>query len=380
MKSLVFPSAFVVALAAFCSAGQLGCGKDPPPKPVDEPKKATPVPSDMVFNDFVPTTGGNGIVGVKTDGGIPEGGMAAAENPAGGADPGAGGGSAPGAPGADDAAKLKVTEPGAEPRAARKYAFVANRSDKRVMLIKQSAGREGGGPAQEGAFQLTADFTPKAVKPASTTFEMKVLKVELPDAQGAQKAQAQAQLGAFTGLTGKFDITPRGEIGEVDFKADERMQGPGAEMIVQSLQQALELLVPPLPEAAIGVGAKWERKVDRKERGMDNTTKHSFELKEVSAEGGVVTAQIELAIPKHPFQQRGVPPGATEEVKGKGSYTYAFKFDHIATKVDGEMTITRRIEVPGGPGGKAQAVSEIIKLKNHLDTPGASAAAPAPKP
>lgn len=376
MKSLVFPSAFVVALAGFSSASLLACGKDPPPKPVDEPKKATPVPSDMVFNDFVPTSGGNGIVGVKTDGGIPEGGMASAESPAAasGADPAGGGGP-------DDAAKLKVTEPGAEPRAARKYAFVANRTDKRVMLIKQSAGREGGGPAQEGSFQLTADFTPKAIKATSTTFEMKVLKVELPDAQGAQKAQAQAQLGAFSGLTGKFDVTPRGEIGEVDFKADERMQGPGAEMIVQSLQQALELLVPPLPEGAIGVGAKWERKVDRKERGMDNSTKHSFELKEVSAEGGVVTAQIELAIPKHPFQQKGVPPGATEEVKGKGAYTYTFKFDHIATKVDGEMTITRRIEVPAGPGGKAQAVSEIIKLKNHLETAGGGAApAPAPKP
>lgn len=377
MKSLVFPSAFVVALAAFSSASLLACGKDPPPKPVDEPKKATPVPSDMVFNDFVPTSGGNGIVGVKTDGGIPEGGMAAAENPAAGADPAAGAG----AGGGDDAMKLKVTEAGAEPRAARKYAFVANRVDKRVMLIKQSAGREGGGPPQEGSFQLTVDFTAKVVKPASTKFEMKVLKIELPDAPAAQKAQAQAQLGAFSGLTGTFEVTTRGEVGEVDFKADERMQGPGAEMIVQSLSQALEVVVAPLPDAPIGVGAKWERNVSRKERGVDNSAKHSFELKEVSAEGAVVVAQIEIAVPKHPFQQRGVPPGATQEVKGKGTTTYTLKFDHIAAKVDGDMTITQRIEVPGGPAGKAQAIVEIIKLKNHLESPGGAAApAPAPKP
>jgi hypothetical protein len=382
MKSLVFSRqglrlpplalAFVVAAAGALSAA---CGKDPPPKPVDEPKKATPVPSDMVFNDFVPASGGGGIVGVKTDGGMLEGGMADTPSSAGG-DPAAGGA----APGADEATKLKVTEPGAEPRAIRKYAFVANRSDKRVLTIRQSAGREGGGPAQEAAFAVTADFVPKVIKPSGTKFEMKVLKVDLPDVQGAAKAQAAAQLAVFTGLAGSFDVSSRGEVGEIDFKADEKMAGPNAEVILQSLQQALELLVPPFPDAPIGVGAKWERKVERKERGQENNAKHIFTLTEVSAEGGVVTAEVEVSVPKHAFQARGVPPGATEEVKGKGAYTYAFKFDHVSTKVNGELTITRKIEVSDGKGAK-QAVAEIIKLKNQLDTVGGAAGpAAAPKP
>jgi hypothetical protein len=375
MKSFVFPLAAPLLLAALGLA-LAGCGKDQPQKAVDEPKKATPVPSDMVFNDFVPTTGGNGIVGVKTDGGIPEGGLGP-DSPA-AADPG--GGTAGGG-GAEEAPKLKVTEPGAEPRVARKYTFVVGKTDKRLLTIRQSAGREGGGPAQEASFALTADFTPKAVKPTGTKFEMKVLKVDLPDAQGAQKAQAQAQLGAFAGLTGAFEISSHGEIGEVDFKADERMAGPGAEVIVQSLQQALELLVPPFPAEPIGVGAKWERKVERKERGQENAAKHSFTLTDVSAEGGTVSADVEVAVPKHPFQARGVPPGATEEVKGKGAYTYVFKFDHIASKVTGEMTITRRIEISDGKGGPKQSVAEIIKLKNQLETvTGGAAPAPAPAP
>ena len=40
--------------------------------------------------------------------------------------------------------KLKVTDPGGEPRSLRKYVFVANRVDKRLLTIRQSAGREGG--------------------------------------------------------------------------------------------------------------------------------------------------------------------------------------------------------------------------------------------
>ena len=362
MKSLVFGLALALALG--------GCGKDTPKKVDDEPKKTTPVPSDMVFNDFVPSGGGGSIVGVKTDGGMLEGGMASAENPA---DPGGAGG-----PGDEAQPKLKVLETGAEPRAVRKYTFTANRSDKRIVTVRQSAGREGGGPAQEAAFAITVDFTPKVIKPTSTKFELKVLKVDLPDAPVAQKAQAAAQLAPFVGLTGSFDVTSQGELGEVEFKADDKMQGPGAEVIIQSLQQSLELVVPPFPNEAIGVGAKWERKLERKERGQENSAKHTFTLKEVSADGGVVVADIEVAVPKTAVKQRGAPPGATQEVKGKGVTTYAFKFDHVATKVDGDMTILQKIELVD-PKGQKQSEVTVVKLKSKLE-PATGGAAPAPKP
>jgi len=384
MKSLVFGprvrQTFLGAMRVLGAAAVLGlgaCGKEPPKKVDDEPKKTTPVPSDMVFNDFVPSGGGGGIVGVKTDGGMLEGGMASAEGPVGAgepADPGAA------APGAGDDAKLKVLEPGAEPRVLRKFTFAANRSDKRVVTIRQSAGREGGGPAQEAAFAITADFVPKQIKPASTKFELKVLKVELPDAQGAMKAQAAAQLAPFTGLTGSFDVTSQGDIGDIDFKADEKMAGPGAEVIIQSLQQALELLVPPFPTEPVGLGAKWERKVERKERGQENTSRRTYTLKELTADGGVVTADIEVAVPKHAVQERGAPPGTMQEVKGKGTTTYTFKFDHIATKVDGDMTILQKIELVDPKGQKQQQVT-VVKLKSKLEPAGAGGgggAAPAP--
>ncbi len=366
MRTFVFPLAAGVALLF------AGCTKDGPKKPIDAPKTATPVPSDMVFNDFVPPSGGGGIVGVKTDGGgLPEGGVAADSQ----ATATAGGGEPPPA-GADGRTKLTLIEAGAEPRAVRKYVFVVGKSDRRVLTIRQSAARQGGGPPQEQAFALTVDFTPKATKGAATKFDMKLLKIDLPDLPAAQKAQAQAQLGAFVGLSGGFDIDARGEIGEADFKADERMAGAGAEVIIQSLQQALELVVAPLPVEPIGVGAKWERKVESKARGQEQSATHSFTLVEASPDGAVVNVDVELSVPKHAVQARGVPPGATEEVKGKGKYTYALKFDRIATKVNGEMDVTRRLEIADGSGGPKQAVAETMKLKNQLDSVTGGAPAP----
>ena len=102
MKSLVFAVGVVAVL------GLGACSKEPPKKVDDSPKPATPVPSDMVFNDFVPSGGSSGIVGVKTDGGMLEGGMAAAEGPAGAGEPGDPNAASGGGPG--DEAKLKVLE------------------------------------------------------------------------------------------------------------------------------------------------------------------------------------------------------------------------------------------------------------------------------
>jgi len=366
MKSFVFPLAIGLALAA--------CGKDPPKKAVDAPKAATPVPSDMVFNEFVPAGGGGGgIVGVKTDGGIPEGGLGP-DSP-GGADPGA----AEAAGAEEGLPKMKVTDAGAEPRAPRKYAFVAGRTDKRQLTIRQSITREGGGPPQGGSFVINVELTPRAVKPSGTRMELKVMKIEMPDAQGAQKAAAAAQLGALSGLVGAFEISSHGEVGEIDFKADPKMANPAMEGILQSVQPALELVVAPLPTEPIGVGAKWERANERKDARQDAITKQSFVLTEVNADGAVVTAELDLAVPKHALQQRGAPPGATEEVKGKGSYRYVLKFDHVATKAGGETTITRRIELTDGKGGPKQSVAEVIKLNNALDSAGGGAAS-APKP
>ena len=359
MKSFVLGAA--CALTAL-SVGLVGCGKDPPKKVDDGPKTSTPVPSDMVFNDFVPSNGASGgITGVKGDASIavPEG--------AGGADPAS---PPPAEAAADDQMKLKVTEPGAEPRAVRKYAFAVGKVDRRLMTTKQSVSREGQ-PGQDQTFTVLADFTPKTPKPSAMRYEMKILKVDAPDAPPAMRAQAVQQLAVFTGLVGQFDVSVRGQIGEVDFKADEKMAGGGAEMILQAIQQSLQSAEAELPLDAIGVGAKWEGKQDRKEGGMTNSVKKSYTLTDATAEGGTIEQEIVVELPKHPFQQRGAPPGATEEAHGVGKYVFQFKWDHLATKVAGELAITHKIEVPAGQGAPKQGVSEVVKLKNQFDVPPA---------
>jgi hypothetical protein len=267
---------------------------------------------------------------------------------------------------------LQVTERGAEPRVARNYAFVVGKTDRRLVTIRQTAGRYGEAPEGLVAFAATADFTPNVVDRTATRFDLKILGVGVPDVEETSNAQSRASLGLFDGQTGQFVISSPGVVGTVDFNGD---RTPNRVMLEQAI---MELLVAPFPAEPIGVGASWEHKVERKETG--GQLSRSYTLIEVSRAGAIVTADVELSVPKHPFQRRGVPLLATEEVKGKGSYRYELKFDHVSTKASGEMTIARRVDAPDGKGGQ-QSVTEVIKLTSSLDSAGAGpATAPAPKP
>jgi hypothetical protein len=347
-----------VALGAGAALSLAACNKEPPPKK-DEPPKTTPVPSDMVFNDFLQPGGGQ--VSVRMDGGL-EGGLAEATGSAG--SPGSAGDSgaadADAGAAAQDEGKLHVTDPGAEPRASRKYAFVANRTDKRVLTMTQSVVGPRG--PQEVSIAFTVDFTPKQIKPTGSHFEMKVISIEIPGAQGAEKEAATAQFAAFKGLIGAFDVTPRGEIGQIEFKGDERMQNRMAQTIVQGLQQFAELILPIWPSAPIGVGAKWEAKEDQAEGGVRATSMRKYTLKELTNEGGTVVSEIAIDVPKAPLPTRPGGPIGTVEIHAKGSYTYLFKFDHVSTKVEGELQTKQDIVVAGKP-----PISETVKAKHTLE-------------
>lgn len=351
--------AFVVLGLAASLPLVTGCDKDKPKAEEAKKSEPTPVPSGMVFNDFLPTTGAATGLGVR-DAGI-EGGLAAV---GGGGEPAGDPGAAPGEPVAE---KLKVTEPGAEPRAVRKYTFVANRTEKRVLTITQSMTQSMGGqsaPAQEITLKLHLDLTPKQVKPTGATIEAKVTKVELPGAP----PQAAAMLTSLNGLSGSFDVTPRGEAGEVSFVANQQMKNQLAESVVQGLSQAVQLLLAPFPDAPVGAGAKWELGSSKPDQAEQGTKR--FTLKEVTNDGGAVEADIDIKVPRRAQQS---PRGGMMfvEVDGKGKYNYQLRFDRFSTKVDGEMTLNEKIEVsdPKQGGGK-QTIVQSQKAKHLIELPG----------
>lgn len=357
-KVMLFVAAVSVALFA--------CKDDPPPAPKSEPKKPQPVPSDFVMNDFF--TEETKVKGVQGDAG--------AVNL--GADAAAGGGekTTTGGPGDPNAAKL--VEPGADPKAPKRYVFPAGKSEVRVGQVRVAVSVEmpGAPPQQQAqpAVELTMKLASKAAQKGIFPFEVKLEKVGLAEGQGLDPraaAQAAKELSTLVGTTAKFDVTARGNVGELSVAGDEKMAKQGAAEILEALQQTLEFVTVPFPEEPIGVGAKWEVTSVSASQGAKVTTATTFQLKEWSGDAGTITADIVRSAPKSPLRDPRMP-GAQLELTGKGSYTFTVKTDRPTQKVTGETTTIAKIEVPGkGDKAAPQVIVQTIKTKHTLDTPGA---------
>lgn len=324
-----------------------GCSKDKSKSEVPAKAEPTPVPSDMVFNDFLPSTGNATGLGVR-DAGL-EGGL----GDIGANDPHA----------ESDKPAVKLVDAGAEPRAVRKYAFVANKVDKRILTITQAVSQSAGGqtaPAQEITLKIHLEVTAKQVAPSSATMEAKVVKVELPGAP----PQAAQMLSAVNGLAGTFEISSSGEASEVSFVGSPQMRNQLAESILQGVSQAAQLFVTPLPTEPIGLGAKWEL---GSTLDAEQGTK-SFTLKEVSNEGATVDSEIEVKVPRRATQS---PRGGTMfvAVDGKGHYNQRVRWNQLASKADGELTIDETIEVSDPSGGGKQTIRQTQKSKQVIETP-----------
>jgi hypothetical protein len=341
------------ALAALATAS-FGCKKDQP-KAETQKAEEVPVPSGLVFNDFLPANGTATGLGVRDAGG--DGGLG---NVAGGEEPGGGEAAEP-----SDKLAVKLIDPGAEPRAARKYTFVANKVDKRVLTLTRSISQSAGGqaaPPQEITVKLALDLKATQVKPTGATVEAKITKVELPGAP----PQVAPMLAAMNGLTGTFEVSNQGEVGEVSFAGSQAMQAQQqlAQQVMESLSQGIQLLLAPLPTAPVGVGAKWELATKSEtEQGAKR-----FTLKEVSNEGGVVDSDIEIKVPRRANRD---PRGGTVyvEIDGKGRYTQQLRFNQTSPKAEGELTVNEKLEMGDAKSGGKQTVVQTQKAKQVLEAP-----------
>ncbi len=360
-------SSFALALAftvPIFSAFSVACDKKEEVKTdrSQTTSKTEAVPTDFVLNPFLPDDKQAKVaLQVRTDGGAPA------------IPTGAGSGAGPtGEPPAEVADDTKVTEPGAEPRAERKYVFTAGKTDTRVATIKDSVS-QGGQTQGQPPIKATLAVTVKDKTANGAHVEVKVTKLEIvatSEADKALAAQAGAALGAVVGLAGLVEVTTHGQKGEMQFSAPQGGKGAQlAQQIVPLLQQAIELLYLPLPSSPIGVGAKWESRSKQGGQGVEIKVVSSFTLKSWTGDVGEVDATIAKSAPKQAMPDPRAPPGSTMSVEGKATFGWTFRLDKPAQKVSGDDTTTTTISVPAGLKGPGQSVVQVMKIKQTVETP-----------
>jgi hypothetical protein len=224
-------------------------------------------------------------------------------------------------------AKVKLIEPGAEPKQTLRLHPKAGDKQTLSMTFQISIATKMGAqelPAMKmPAMIFTMDATVKevAAEGGDITYEMVMGEGSVADEPGAIPQVAEMMksiMGTMKGLTGTGVMSSRGLTKGFDFKAPANADPQARQMLDQMKQGIMDLPIP-LPEDAIGQGAKWQFKRPVTSQGI--TLDQTFDFTLVSVHGDQVNATVALkqTAPKQKIESPAMPGTKMDLNKMTGS-------------------------------------------------------------
>lgn len=267
-------------------------------------------------------------------------------------------------PAAGEPAAITVLAAGAQPRSALRYAIARDYKEQLEMttLINMalSMGAAGSQSIQMPNVRMTADLATTNVTPAGdVSYDITFTGMKADPFSGADPnvvATMQGFEADFKNLRGSATITPRGVTRDVHFDTS-KMANPQMAQILDSVSASVNGLSIPLPEEAVGVGARWEARQTVDAGGFKQQQKSVWQL--VSADGKSVklSVTIDATAPPQPVVNPMMPPGADvrlESMTSSGSGTVTLHLNSLVPT--SEMNTKASTTMSINMGGASQQV------------------------
>lgn len=323
-----------IFLAVFAISG---CKDDVANKPQTSASAAptnSAIPDDLVINSFF---AGGKSVEVAVDGAAPAFGEL-------------GGGGA----GDTGDAKLKVLDPGSDPKTKLAYNMPINKTQTVVATVNDEMTGPDVPPDQQK--QPTLKYTlamtaKKKLDAGKVQVELKVTKFEIPGMDASKTASIATALGK---LTMTFTLQPNGETTDTDLAGAEALPR-GSDTIVQMMARVQSTLFVPLPTAPIGPGARWKTTV----MGQDAAQLESTYTLVAKTDGAWdMKLDNNTIAPPRTLSDPRSGQKLTINIKGASHYTFATAFDGPVSKLAGDSGN----EIAMSDGGPKRVNNEKMSL------------------
>ena len=261
--------------------------------------------------------------------------------------------------------QVKLLEAGAEPRKALRLHPSPGDKQTLVLTIKMAMETKMGETETPSMkmppINMTMNSTVKEVSDNGDILcEFVMGDISVSDQPGATPAVAEMMKSAFAGvkgLSGTGTVSSRGFSKGVEFKAPAGAN-PQSRQFVDQMKESFTQLAAPLPEEAVGPGARWEAKTALKSQGMtiDQTT--TYELVTLEGERFTTKSTIVQHAANQKIQNPAMPGLKLDLIKmaGNGSSQSTFDLAHLLPsagtgKVHSETSMTMNM------GGQKQPMT-----------------------
>jgi hypothetical protein len=204
------------------------------------------------------------------------------------------------APAATAGQTVKLLEAGAEPRTALRLHPKAGDKQTLQMTMKMAMDVKMGETQTPSTklppMLLTMEATVKDVSPdGDISYETAITEATVGDEPGVMPMVAEAMKKAMTGMKGIGGTgitTSRGINKKTEMKVPADID-PQMKQVMDQMKETFANISSPLPEEAVGAGAKWEVRQPIKSQGMTLNQTATYEL--VSLEGERLTTKATIA-------------------------------------------------------------------------------------
>jgi hypothetical protein len=249
---------------------------------------------------------------------------------------------------------VTLRDPGREPRRELRYAWKVEQKEQMAILLKTAVSAQTANAHQDVPFpalHVVVAIDPQSVSPdGDLRFAWRVTSAET-DADAAAPAQlAQgwaAQLVPVEHLAGTGTVTSRGLSRGVTLTAGSAGDaGPDAEMVSQ-VEQMLRDACAPLPEEAVGKGARWEKLSTLDAKNGHAAQTDTFTLADLQGDKGVLDDNLaQTAYPTTPASPAPVATARVDSLLTSGAAKFHFDLGRLVADFQFDGTTSMALTAP----------------------------------
>lgn len=205
--------------------------------------------------------------------------------------------------------------------------------------------------------RLEMDFRVTRVDPdtGNFTYKFRLSKAEVDDAEGVPPfvtAAIRDALSSTVGLEGTITATPTGRTEKLEFDIPDTAS-PIVKQSLGSIRQSISQLSQPLPEEAVGKGARWRTRGELDANGIKFTQAATFKLVAIDGERHVLEVELEQSAEPQEVDMP-IPGGGKvrlQSLKGMGKGKTEFRLGSITphSEIEVKVASTLTMDVGGQP-------------------------------
>lgn len=273
-----------------------------------------------------------------------------------------------GYPALGEPAIVTVVDPGAEPRRPLRYVVApSHRASARVSMgmtmTTHAQGEQRRAPVPPMLIDIALGVT--AVDPDGTiSYDLTFTSFDVEDtgADPAAVAAMRAILSGIAGLTGSATVSDRGVTRAFRLDTD-RLKDPRMKQAIGQAMSSVDNLSIPLPEEAVGVGARWEARQVTLSDGIHVFQKAAFTVESIEQQAVVLKSQLEQLAPPQLMSNAGLPSGTKmrlDSLTGSGSGTLAIRLDELMPMSSAEVSSSTAITLI--TNGRSEPLTMDVRL------------------